>query len=143
MKGEAKMNAFTPIQKTELNKNKIGLAGFQAFLRIAEKWKLKIEQQRTLLGDIPKSTYYKWKHHVDACESFSLPKDSLERISYILGIYKALHILLPDDKSANHWIYKNNSAPLFNNTTALDKMLVGNVIDLADVRRFLDAQRGL
>lgn len=139
------MNAFTPEKNynNTLDKNKIGRAGFQAFLSISQKWKLKTDQQRVLLGDIPKSTYYKWKHHVDVCENFSLPKDSLERISYVLGIYKALHILLPNDELANHWIHKNNSASLFNNSTALDKMLAGNVIDLADVRRFLDAQRGL
>ncbi|HQZ88259.1 MAG TPA: MbcA/ParS/Xre antitoxin family protein, partial [Gammaproteobacteria bacterium] len=44
--------------------------------------------------------------------------------------------------AANEWIKKPNSAPLFNGRSALDKMLAGKVIDLADVRRYLDAERG-
>lgn len=58
-----------------------------------------------------------------------------------IGIYKSLHILLQTD-AANAWIHRPNTAPLFNNKTALEKMLAGNVVDLADVRRFLDAERG-
>ena len=126
----------------EFNPGKIGRAGFQAFLNIAQKWQLKVEQQKILLGGIPSSTYHKWKHQVETFKDFTLSKDILERISYILGIYKALHILLPNEEAANRWIHKKNAASLFNNETALDKMLAGNVIDLADVRRFLDAQRG-
>ena len=66
----------------------------------------------------------------------------LERISYLLGIYKALHILLPTEHAANAWLKKPNTAPLFAGQTALKKMLRGSIVDLADVRRYLDAQRG-
>ncbi len=66
----------------------------------------------------------------------------MERISYILGIYKALRILLPTEKMANAWLSKPNQAPLFSGNSALDKLMKGHVIDLADVRRYLDAERG-
>ncbi len=124
------------------NTQKLGRAGLAAFLSISEKWDLNTAQQTRLLGDLPESTFFKYKHLVKVKKDFELNKDLLERISYILGIYKALHILLPDDTAANEWIHKINSAPLFNNSTALSKMLAGNVVDLADVRRFLDGQRG-
>lgn len=115
-------------------KNKIAL---KAFFAIANKWKLKTEQERTLLG-APKATFYRWKQQMDG----SLPADTLERVSYILGIYKALQILLPSEEQANQWIHKPNTAPLFGGKSALDKMLKGKVIDLADVRRYLDSERG-
>ena len=72
----------------------------------------------------------------------SLSPDTLERISYILGIYKALRILLPTEKAANEWLHKPNNAPLFGGRSALEKLMKGHVLDLADVRRYLDAERG-
>ena len=127
---------------TTYAEGKLGLAAFQAFLNISKKWSLNREQQRILLGGIPTSTYHLWKSNVEKAQELKLPKDTLERISYILGIYKALHILLPTQEAADNWINRDNAAHMFNNQSALSKMLAGNVVDLADVRRYLDAQRG-
>lgn len=126
---------------TGVDKTKIGLAGMTAFLAVAEKWDLTVQQRFTLLGT-PRQTYYDWKQKAEEGTPFNLSQDTLERISYILGIYKTLHILLPDEHAANRWIHKPNSGPVFNGMTALEKMLAGHVVDLADVRRFLDGQRG-
>jgi hypothetical protein len=114
-------------------------AGVRAFNNIAQLWGLDIDQQLTLLGDPPRSTYYKWKKQPDATR---LARDTLERISYILGIYKALQILLPDQKAADAWVKKPNTAPLFGGKSALERMLSGNVADLYVVRQYLDAMRG-
>ncbi|MBI3771963.1 MAG: DUF2384 domain-containing protein [Gammaproteobacteria bacterium] len=113
-------------------------AGLQAFFAISEQWQLSARDERTLLGNPPESTFYKWKSERAAR---SLSHDTLERISYILGIYKALHILLPPS-AANEWVHKSNTAPLFGGKTALSRLTAGNVADLIDVRRYLDAQRG-
>lgn len=109
----------------------------KAFFGITHKWGLSSDQERVLLG-VPKATFYRWKDHMDG----SLSADTFERISYILGIYKALRILLPNENAANGWIHKPNTAPLFGGKSALDKLMKGYVIDLADVRRYLDAERG-
>lgn len=127
---------------SHLTNGKIGRAALGVFFNISKKWDLNNEQQMCILGDIPKTTFYHWKKKVDNKTDLILPKDTLERISYIMGIFKALNILLPTEEAANSWVHKTNSAPLFNNHTALDKMLAGNVADLADIRRFLDAYRG-
>ena len=68
--------------------------------------------------------------------------DTLERVSYLLGIFKALHILLPDEDAADAWVKKANTAPIFAGKSALDRMLSGHVSDLYVVRQYLDAQRG-
>ena len=60
-----------------------------------------------------------------------------------MGIHKALNILLPSSRAANEWIKKPNNAPLFGGDSALNRMLSGNLADLAEIRRYLDAQRGL
>lgn len=113
-------------------------AALRAFFRIAEAWKLSQHEARVLLGSPPESTYYKWK----SGQIGSVPRDLLERLSYVLGIYKALQILLPAPAAADSWVKQPNSAPLFNSRSALDLMLSGNVSDLYLTRRYLDSERG-
>jgi Protein of unknown function (DUF2384) len=115
-----------------------GAAGLRAFGRIAELWRLSVAEQMTLLGLTSRSTYFKWRKE----PSVRLPRDTLERMSYLLGIYKALQLLLPDSRAADEWLRRPNSAPLFGGRSALDRMLSGNVSDLYIVRQYLDAQRG-
>jgi hypothetical protein len=116
------------------------LAGpaLRAFFELAERWKLRVADQRKLLGDPPESTFYKWKRERDG----ALSRDTLERISYLLGIFKALAILFPQPDRADAWLRRPNDAPTFGGKAALDRMLSGNVADLYVVRQYLDAQRG-
>jgi hypothetical protein len=116
------------------------LAGpaLRAFFKLAERWDLRVAEQRKLLGDPPESTFYKWKREQDG----ALSRDTLERISYLLGIFKALAILFPQPDRADAWLRKPNSAPTFGGYSALQRMLSGNVSDLFVVRQYLDAQRG-
>jgi hypothetical protein len=115
-----------------------GASGLRAFARIADLWHLSIAEQLTLLGLSSRSTYFKWRKEPQV----RLPRDTLERISYILGIYKALQLLLPDTRAADEWIRRPNEAAVFGGRSALDRMLSGNVSDLYIVRQYLDAQRG-
>jgi hypothetical protein len=116
----------------------LGATALTAFFNITAAWGLSAEEERTLLGSPPRSTFFKWKSE----RSARLSPDTLERISYVMGIYKALRILLPTEESANDWVKKPNTGRGFNGQSALDRMLAGRVIDLADVRRYLDAERG-
>lgn len=109
-----------------------------AFFNIAAAWELSADDERVLLGAPPRSTFFKWKSERNA----KLGADTLERISYVMGIYKALHILLPTAEGADAWPKKPNTASLFGGKSALERMRGGRVIDLADVRRYLDAERG-
>ncbi|HVO45614.1 MAG TPA: MbcA/ParS/Xre antitoxin family protein [Steroidobacteraceae bacterium] len=115
-----------------------GAVGLRAFIRIAELWHLTVAEQLTLLGLSSRSTYFKWRKDAQV----RLPRDTLERISYVLGIYKALQLLLPDTRAADEWVRRPNEAPLFGGRSALQRMLSGQVADLYLVRQYLDAQRG-
>jgi Protein of unknown function (DUF2384) len=115
-----------------------GGAGLRAFVNIAEAWGLSVAEQLKLLGIESRSTFFKWRRERDP----RVPRDTLERLSYLLGIYKSLQILLPDPKAADEWVRRPNSATLFGGGSALDRMLSGQVADLYVVREYLDAQRG-
>ena len=117
-----------------------GLSGpaLRTFFRIADLWELSVNEQMALLGVTAKSTFYKWRKS----QNTALPKDALERISYILGIYKALQILLPAKEAADRWVKQPNSASIFGGRSALERMTSGQVSDLYIVREYLDAQRG-
>ena len=106
--------------------------------RIFDAWGLANKEQITLLGTPPRSTFYRWKQG----ENVVLSQDTLERLSYIFGIYSALQVLLPKPDAADAWIKKSNTAPLFGGRSALERMLSGQVADLFLVRQYLDAQRG-
>lgn len=108
----------------------------RTFFRIADAWGLKEQEQMQILGLDSRSTFQSWKRGGVA----AISKDALERISYVMGIYKGLQILLP--KTANEWIRKPNTASLFGGRPAIERMTSGNVADLFVVRQYVDAQRG-
>lgn len=123
---------------TPVSPERVSGPALRTFFRIASAWELATDEARALLGEPPRSTFFEWKRTGDA----KLSRDTLERISYVLGIYKALQILLPEPKTADAWIRKPNAAPIFGGESALNRMLSGNVADLYVVRQYLDAQRG-
>jgi hypothetical protein len=129
----------TPRTAASISPDAMSPAAIRAFDNIARLWKLDLDMQLTLLGNPPRSTFYKWKKEPDSAR---LGRDTLERISYLLGIYKALQILLPEPAVADGWIHKPNSASIFGGKSALQRMLSGNVADLYVVRQYLDAMRG-
>jgi len=108
----------------------------RVFFRVAEAWGLSEQEQMAVLGLDSRSTLQSWKRGGVA----AISKDALERISYVLGIYKGLKVLLP--ASADDWVRKPNDAPLFGGAPALARMVSGNVSDLFLVRQYVDAQRG-
>jgi hypothetical protein len=120
------------------NPSALGGPGLRAFANIAEAWGLTVNEQLVLLGIASRSTFFKWRRE----RSPRLPRDTLERLSYLLGIYKSLQILLPDPKAADEWIRRPNDAAPFGGRSALDRMLSGQVADLYVVREYLDSQRG-
>jgi hypothetical protein len=116
----------------------LGAAGLRAFERIAAAWGLTVNEQMSLLGIKSRSTFFKWRKD----PAVQLPADTLERLSYLLGIYKALQLLFAEPASADAWLRRPNDAAPFGGRSALERMLSGQVADLYVVRQYLDAQRG-
>ena len=110
--------------------------GLDVFAPMAEAWKLSTDEQMRLLGSPPRSTFFKWKK-----DGGPLPRDTVDRISNLLAIWKSLEILFTDPARSEEWIKRPNE--FFGGASALDIMLEdGNFFDIARVRQYLDAQRG-
>ncbi|MFJ5299615.1 MbcA/ParS/Xre antitoxin family protein [Pseudomonas sp. RC10] len=116
-----------------------GRVALTFFFNLMAHWGCSVEDQRTLLGAVSNTTFYKYKRTPD----IRLPRDTLERISYLMGIHKALSIIFSNQlERAYEWVAKPNTAAPFNGQSALQYMLAGRVVDIADVRRYLDGVRG-
>ena len=113
-------------------------AGLRAFFEIKEKWQLSYEEAKTLLGQPGKSTYYNWQRGQVGDVVHRM--DLATRLSYVLGIFKALNAIYEHPELADSWVRKPNAA--FGGQSALDRMLGGQVVDLARVREYLDSVRG-
>jgi len=118
-------------------RKRLSAPAMRTFLNIARAWNLTVEEQRGLLGWPAASTYHKYKSGDVGMVSF----DMLTRISLVLGIYKALHILY-EDSLADRWVKLPNAHPLMGGRPALSLMVDGGVDGLYRMRRLLDARRG-
>lgn len=117
-------------------RERLSQSAIDGFFAIMDKWQIPIERAGELLGGMPRSTVYKLKSA--AC---TLRQDELTRISYIVGIYKALHILLPDDL-ADCWVTQPNDNPLFRGQAPVDYIVRSGIPGLQQVRSLVDAERG-
>jgi len=123
-------------ERPEATPDAIG-AGFRAVFLIFEAWGLRPEEAMALLGQPARSTFYKWRQG----EIGAVPRDTVRRLSYLLGIYKAVQLLTSDTRLADRWVREPNRA--FGEHSALQRMLGGDVADLAAVRTYLDGARGV
>ena len=123
---------------TAVNIKRLTGPALRTFFKIAQTWGLNRSDQMSLLGLTATSTYQNWKADSDG----RLTPDALERISYVLGIYKALQILFPDTHIADGWIKQPNTGLPFNGRSPLDHMRQGKMQNLLEVRDYLDSHRG-
>jgi hypothetical protein len=110
----------------------------RTFLNIAAAWRLSVNEQRALLGWPATSTFHKYKSGEHGTLSF----DTLTRVSLVLGIYKSLQVLYPEEAFADAWVRMPNSHPVFGGRPALALMLDAGIDGLYKVRRLLDSRRG-
>lgn len=111
---------------------------WKSLQHLVQRFQLSEAEAMCLMGDMPRSTYHKGI----SLHQGRLSRDQLERISYMLGIYKALRILFTDSAQALSWIDRENSLPPFHGMTPKAYLLEGSIVRLAEARRFLDFWRG-
>jgi hypothetical protein len=108
----------------------------RAFLNIMACWGVGDVPARQLLGGVANGTYYTMKRDPDRV----LEEDRLRRISYLIGIYKALHTLY-GETLADRWMTLPNTNRIFAGATPLDYLIRGGLPAFQIVRRLLDARR--
>ncbi|MGE0750229.1 MAG: antitoxin Xre-like helix-turn-helix domain-containing protein [Variibacter sp.] len=118
-------------------RERLSPSAIKAFLNIMEKWGVRDEDARTLLGGISNGQFYELKKKPER----TLDADTLTRISYLVGIFKALNILY-SEALADTWVQRPNTNRIFGGQTALAYMAKGGLPAMQTVRRLLDARRG-
>ncbi|MBV8815266.1 MAG: DUF2384 domain-containing protein [Verrucomicrobia bacterium] len=128
----------TPLAERAKPEVRARLSGpaMRTFLNIGRAWNLSLEEERGLLGWPARSTMYNYHNGKVPVLAY----DALQRISLVIGIYKALHILYPD--FADRWVNLPNSNPLFGGKSPLEFMNNTGIGGLEKVRRLLDSRRG-
>jgi hypothetical protein len=131
-------NTQNQISNTQKNPD-IGRIAMEAFFNLVSKWKIDgVDNKRKLLGGPSESLFYKWQRG----EVGNVPHDTLVRISYLMGIHKALKMLFSGNNERGYvWIKKPNID--FGGQSAYERILAGEITDLAFVRQYLDAMRGM
>jgi hypothetical protein len=107
----------------------------KGFFQIMDAWGISAEDARIVLGSPAERTYFAWRKG----EGVRVSEDTLRRIGYVAGIYKALQILYSNPQLADGWIKRPNAA--FAGQSPLERMRAGDVTDLAAVRNYVDAAR--
>lgn len=132
---------FEPAILLDLNarseRERLSKSALKGFFKLAEAWKLRDEDARELLGGLSSSAFYEWKKN----PARVLEVDRITRISYLIGIYKALHILY-GDPLADEWAGLPNRNRIFAGRTPLAYMLSGGLLAMQTVRKLLEARRG-
>jgi len=117
-------------------RERLSQSAMDGFLAIMEKWCINMSTAGDLLGGVPRSTVYRSR-----TAAGTLRQDELTRISYVVGIYKALHILLPETM-ADRWMTRPNDNPLFHGVAPVAYALRAGIPGLQQIRSLLDASRG-
>jgi len=115
-------------------RKKLSRAAIQGLLKITEEWNLKNAEAIALLGGISQTRYYKLKRTHQGV----LTQDELTRVSLLVGVFRALHVLF-HGKFANEWVSRRNSNPMFKNASPLSRMIEAGIPGILAVRRLLDA----
>lgn len=112
----------------------------QIAVNIAQAWKLTDRQFATLLGYASASSARRWRRLAVERKAPARPltDDQLLRVAYLLGIYKALHILFSNALQADTWIHRPNEGPGFEGKPAREKMLMPGTEGLKYVRQYLE-----
>ena len=114
-----------------------GHIALKGFFGICSEWDCSEEEIRLLLGGVLKRTlddYLKLPH-------LMLSPEMLERISYILGIYKSLRAMYPNDERASRRMRLSTSEPPFSGLSAIEFMTSGSIQHLKQTRRYFESKK--
>jgi len=118
-------------------RERVSPAAIRTFFNIMDRWQVRDEDARQLLGGVSNGPYYEMKKNPDRV----LETDRLLRVSYLIGIFKALNILY-SEALADRWIQLANSNRIFGGQAPLAYMMKGGLPAMQIVRRLLDGRRG-
>jgi hypothetical protein len=122
---------------SKAERERLSASAIKAFFNIMQKWGVRDEDARALLGGVSNGQFYEMKKQPQR----TLDADTLTRVSYLVGIFKALNILY-SEKLADAWMQRSNTNRVFGGQAPLAYLIKGGLPAMDIVRRLLDARRG-
>ena len=116
--------------------NQVLFTSWRSIEELQEQFKLKQTEMMSLLGDMPEDKFNKGIKNKDT----ALTKDELDRVSLLLGIYKALRTLFVDSTQALTWIKRENTLTPFDGKSPKRYLLEGGIDRLYEVKALLKFQ---
>ena len=107
-----------------------------ALRTLARAWRLTRAEGAALIS-VSEST---WARFQAGIWHGTLSRDQLLRISAMIDMYRALHLLFSDGM-ADRWVRVRNGAPLFAHMTPIGVMAVRGTEGVLEVRRYVDEMR--
>jgi hypothetical protein len=122
-------------------RERLSAPAVRGFLKLAEVWKLRVEEQIDLLGgSVSRSTLHNWTR---GPISTTLNVDQLMRISFMLGIFEGLQrIWRRAPVEADAWIRRQRAEAPFRGLAPLQFMREGGIMGLAATRAYVDGITG-
>ncbi len=120
------------------HRERLSPAAVKGFRNIMACWGIPDADGRALLGGVSADEYRALLAH--PAETV-FDQDALQRVSFLVGIFKALNILF-GQVLADAWVRLPNQNRIFGGLTPLEYMIRGGLPAFQTVRRLLDARRG-
>lgn len=109
-----------------------------AFLRVSAAWKLDEAQERMLLAQPSVERLRQWKEQ----RAGALSLDQVERISYVLRIFRMLQTLVQSGTVGQDWLLAPRQEPIYGGRRPIDLMCLEDIRGLRQVSRFLQELTG-
>jgi plasmid maintenance system antidote protein VapI len=120
----------------ENDRARLSPVAIKAFLGLMKAWGLTNAEAAALIGVSPSSL-----DRIKRGARPTLSQDQLTRISALVGVFKGLHLLFRNS-TADEWVRRPNTGPLFDRRTPVEAMIEGGIPRMLEVRRYVDAVRG-
>jgi hypothetical protein len=113
-------------------RRRLGPAALKFFRWVMDIWQVPSDESRQMLTPAPGT-------NLDDLDPAGLSEEQMLRISSLIGVYKALHILF-SDALADQWVKLPSKNAMFGGQAPLAYMIGGGIDAVQEVRRLLDAR---
>ncbi|MFV7771682.1 MbcA/ParS/Xre antitoxin family protein [Shewanella marisflavi] len=125
------------VNAVDLQSPKTSKVGFDAAVAIMKHWKCKTDDMLNILR-INRSSFFSYK---SGKGEFTLDRDQLTRISYVLNIHAALRTVFSNPENVYGFMKMVNNNPYFEGRTPLEIIKDGGFGELHEVHSRIDSLR--
>ncbi len=134
MEFHARVGVMNIVKDSGSSPRSLAMIGFKAADNILSSWGCTAQQSQNILK-LSKSSYHKFKV---APETTKLNDEQFERVSYILNMHQALHIVFSTPANISGFMSMKNNNDYFAGRTPLEIIESGKLADLYEVARRID-----